>query len=70
MQVDAVLVHRSERLPDREARSGAGHRMKAHRDVREGESDRDVRPSRHPMARVGLRPGRSPTSTEGIFRGY
>ena len=30
--------------------------MKAHMDVREGESDRDVRPSRHSEQPIGSRP--------------
>src|SRR5688500_18963753 len=42
------------------ARAEAAHRVKAHMDVREGESDRDVRPSRHGMGRFGVRhPGAS-----------
>src|SRR5688500_2678918 len=47
---------RSENLPDREAWPEELFRMKAHMDVREGESDMDVRPSRHSEQFLGPRP--------------
>src|SRR5688500_9380579 len=55
----SARANRSESLPDREAWSEEVFRMKAHMDVREGESDMDVRPSRHSEHFLGPRPPRS-----------